>query len=495
MTGSSRDALALLLAAATPACAATTPGDNAFDSGTTPEESESTSTTGPDEETSGGTADPPKLDVAGDEGGSNDACSVPDGDDDAPGSCSAQAPPESFDATIQWTWPGLEDGDYSAVTPLVANLSDDDDNGTIDLCDDPDILVVTYGWETRLNILDGATGAVVYAYEADVDRWVTPAIGDLDADGTPEIVTAKGIVGPPVAYAPDGTLLWEGDADWPRAFGGSIGLADLDNDGSPEIYAGARVYSAQGKLLWAGEDPPMNATASTAADLDDDGDLELVVGHAAYHHDGTPYYVNHSDYRGYPQVGDLDADGRPEVLVTGHHGITVLDAQGNILVDRARPTGQAAAGNTWVRPATIHDFDGDGRAEFALSSGALYSVYRLHDGVVDIHWSADVDDQTGIAAGTAFDFLGDASAEAMYADEHEMFVFDDAGQPLLQIPRASQTLSEYPVVADVDDDGSAEIVVVSNEFAGEETPPVQVIADAEDRWIQARASGISTRIT
>ena len=71
----------------------------------------------------------------------------------------------------------------------------------------------------------------------------------------------------------------------------------------------------------------------------------------------------------------------------------------------------------------------------------------------------------------------------MYADEVSLFVFDDTGTPLLSVPRDSTTFMEYPVVADVDNDGSAEIVVVS------EMPPaptLQVIRDAEDRWIQAR---------
>lgn len=74
----------------------------------------------------------------------------------------------------------------------------------------------------------------------------------------------------------------------------------------------------------------------------------------------------------------------------------------------------------------------------------------------------------------------------MYADENEMFIFDDTGQPILQIPRTSGTLSEYPVVADIDNDGSAEIVVVSNNYGAKPSPTVQVIRDVDDRWIQAR---------
>ena len=58
----------------------------------------------------------------------------------------------------------------------------------------------------------------------------------------------------------------------------------------------------------------------------------------------------------------------------------------------------------------------------------------------------------------------------------------------MQVDRSSGTLIEYPVVADVDNDGAAEVLVVSNEnFDGRQlTPTLQVIRDSEDRWIQAR---------
>ena len=117
-------------------------------------------------------------------------------------------------------------------------------------------------------------------------------------------------------------------------------------------------------------------------------------------------------------------------------------------------------------------------------ASALHRLAREAD--ASIVWSATVSDASGIAAGTAFDFLGDATAEAMYADETNMFIFDDAGEVLLQTPRSSGTLSEYPVVADIDNDGSAEIVVVSNMISSATSPTVQAIRDVEDRWIQAR---------
>jgi hypothetical protein len=71
----------------------------------------------------------------------------------------------------------------------------------------------------------------------------------------------------------------------------------------------------------------------------------------------------------------------------------------------------------------------------------------------------------------------------MYTDEVAMYVFDEEGDVLLQVPRGSGTLSEYPIVVDVDNDGSAEILFVSNSGG---SPTLQVTREVEDRWIQAR---------
>jgi hypothetical protein len=109
-------------------------------------------------------------------------------------------------------------------------------------------------------------------------------------------------------------------------------------------------------------------------------------------------------------------------------------------------------------------------------------VYEADGSIV---WDAPDVDSSGVAGGTAFDFLGDGIAEAMYADEQRLHVFDGNGDTLLQIDRTSVTGTEYPVVADIDNDGSAEILVVSNGF-GANFPTVQAVRDVEDRWIQAR---------
>jgi hypothetical protein len=413
------------------------------------------------------------------------SCEVVD-DMDGVGDCSQTAPPESFEPDVQWSWDGASG---TAVTPLVINFTDDDANGQIDLCDTPDVIVVAGG---RIHVLDGETGTENLEIPSPVHGFVTPAVGDIDGDGRPEVVTAvaTGLFDLAfVAFEDDGTLKWTSDSVWPHDQGGAVGLADFDNDGSPEIYGDGAIVDAAGNTVFVA--PPQTgwllagrSTATVAADLDDDGDLELVLGQAAYHHDGTLVWNDPTIQPGYPQIANLDNDPEPEVLVNNAGGITILEHDGTVKYQDMKPTGDVGLG-AWFRPATVHDFDSDGISELAVSSAASYSVYFRN---LTIMWTAPVQDGSGWAAGTAFDFLGDGGAEAMYADEANLFVFDDMGTPLLTVPRSSKTLIEYPVVADVDNDGSAEIVVVSAPDWDEvqTSPTVQVIRDAEDRWIQAR---------
>jgi hypothetical protein len=422
---------------------------------------------------------------AGDTGPPPPSCKVVD-DMDAVGDCMQKAPPDSFEPDVQWEFMGEGGNTQAMATALVANLNDDNDDSEIDLCDVPDVvagLFATYGnWNGNLYVLDGATGAMHWKSSIAIDTTVTPAIGDIDADGIPEIV-ALGASHQIVAFEHDGSLAWQSNVTWPTVYG-SFSLADVDNDGTPEIVAGNRIHGVDGAVKWTMPvaDPAYSAT--TAHDFDDDGDLEMIMGNSAYHHDGALLWsTNLGD--GYPQVADLDDDGEPEVLLSNANGVSVIEHDGQIEYQDQRPTGDPAGGNVWRRPATIHDFDGDGAPEYALSSQNHYAVYEADASIL---WSADVLDSSGIAAGTAFDFDGDAVAEAMYADEDNLFVFDGMGQSLLMVPRSSGTIVEYPTVADIDNDGSAEIVVVSNvSWKGMQTAPaLQVVRDIEDRWIQAR---------
>ena len=425
------------------------------------------------------------LDVgAGDTDGEYDICEVQD-DIDGGLPCVDIAPPESFDPDVQWTWTGMDGEDQVLVTPLVANLTDDNDDGEIDLCDVPDIVVVAYASDSytadegRIYVIDGETGETHFRIPQWVNATIYPALGDIDGDGLPEIVTAsyvndlfEGQGGRLMAFEHDGTLKWTSDDLYLNWFS-AVTLADLDADGDVEIILRGSVSDHDGNLLWQG--PSLGTAFSTAADLDDDGDLEVVLSRGAYHHDGTLYFEGTDN--GHPHVADVDDDGLPEVVVVGD-GITIFEHDGTLKESEALP---ALADS---RPAAIHDMDGDGEPEIAVGATNSYSVLEFD---MSETWTVAVDDASGYAAGTAFDFLGDGTAEAMYADETTLFIFGPDGEEYLTAPRESWTQFEHPVVADVDNDGSAEIVIVSNRgYDGGATPPVQVIRDAEDRWIPAR---------
>jgi outer membrane protein assembly factor BamB len=437
-------------------------------------------------------------DTAGPDSGGVGSCHVTD-DIDGVGDCDDVAPPDSFDAEVQWAF-SPEDGEiFSMTTPLVANLTDDNGDGSVDLCDTPDVVLVATkrfvqpGEPGHVYVIDGQTGLPHSRLPLDVKSTATPAIADLDDDGVPEIVTATHDTyesggGRLVALRPDGTEKWSSGLFAPQWHGSATAIADVDNDGSPEILYEDMLFDANGQQLLDAGVTQIIAEAPALADLDGDDDMELVFGHVAVHHDGAPYYST-GLIPGFPAVADLDDDPQPEIVVTNETGIHVLEHDGTLKFGDLRPTGVPADGLNWARPVTVHNFDGDPQSEFAMSSRDFYSVYERDGTLV---WSAAVLDESGFAAGTAFDFLGDGQAEAMYADEHAMFVFDGNGQALLSTPRRSHTLHEYPVVADIDNDGSAEILVVSEERepTGPDgtfvIPTIQAIRDREDRWIQAR---------
>ncbi|NVB40546.1 VCBS repeat-containing protein [Pseudenhygromyxa sp. WMMC2535] len=421
-------------------------------------------------------------------GGMPPSCEVPEGELDAVPECEQSAVAGSFEPDLQWAWTG-EDLHVNAITtPLVANLTDDNEDGAVDLCDIPDIVVMTHEGVSnnpeRLWVLDGATGEVHWDLDLGLTFSQTPAIGDVDDDGLPEIVagTASNEL---VIISHDGLVQSQVAIAWLSSYRTSFGLADFDNDGDVEIYLGNALLSHEGEVIFRKSDEPLNYYhASVAADLDADGDLELVVGRSAFHHDGSVYYQHEDIEASHAQVGDLDGDGLPEVLLSGQAGLSLLEHDGSQTFVHQTPGGDLPVSNNWRRPAAIHDFDGDGFAELAVSSADHYNVI---EGDFSLVWQAEVADLTGSAGGTAFDFLGDGSAEAIYGDESSLFIFDDLGQVLLEVPRLSRTTTEYPVVADVDNDGSAELVVVSeSDLDPDGSPTVQVIRDVEDRWVPAR---------
>jgi hypothetical protein len=387
--------------------------------------------------------------------------------------CTIEAMVGTWTPVIEWQNNTLG---VTYTTPAIANLTDDNADGKIDGADIPDVAVLTSGGILHVMSGDGAG-----------EHWVAPqnlgsepssaTIADLDGDGRPEVV----------ASGPNGFFAWHGETGmlmWQNAMGGSPTICggnsvyDVDGDGNPEVVQGNRIFNGQDGTL-RGTGAFGHGTGyggdlinfGVVADLDQDGLQEVIVGNAAYDADGVTVWQNGlSD--GYVAVGDFDDDEFGEVVVAWSPGnVRLQDDDGSVIW-------MVNVGGGTIGPPTIADFDGDGEPEIGVSGTNLYAVL---DGDGSVIWQKVIADGSGFTGSSVFDFEGDGMAEVVYADEQNLWVYDGAtGTVKLQeMTHSSATCSEYPSIADVDNDGHAEIV--SSNDSG-----VTVIGDQNNSWRRAR---------
>ena len=302
-------------------------------------------------------------------------------------------------------------------------------------------------------------------------HFTKPLIADINGDGTPEIVVGYCGKGPqtPASFSCEemvtvfnnqGRILWTarggGSNEFLSPATGTVVVQDLNLDGKPEILFGDDVYDNQGNRLWSG------ATCSTCqprvrdlavANLDDDPFAEIVYldvnGNSliVYEHTGVKKWGPISvapNGAGSLTIGDVDGDGQAEIVVTGNGNIKVVSRDG--ASTRTIPVPFSTIFNS--PNTTIFDLNGDGKPEL-------------------IH----------LAARGPFDnpAVGQFGA---------VMIFDgQTGTHLHSIKSPNHgILTTGPVVADVDGDGSAEIVT-----AGWNAPELLHVFKAKNgQWSKAR---------
>lgn len=443
----------------------------------------------------------PSLDLGDEQALADQSCEVTLLD--APLPCGWGPISTVIEPTIAWSWIGPNGEDSVLVTPLVANLDDDNNDGAIDLCDTPNVLVLAVDLlpgadepipPGHLYVIDGRVGTTVRVFDHPLDATATPVIADLDDDGVPEILAFERIepIEPGqtgerrvIAFESNGELLWASDTFVASEGGGGLGVADLDADGSPEILAPEHVLTADGELLWTPPEPPLTNSVPVAADLDFDGDLEVLFGGSIYASDGEllidlqlPGGAKNS---GMAAIANFDEDEFPEIYIQSNlHRIFEHDGT---------PKAQCNGGNS--HPVAIDDLDGDGQAEILSAHATWFRALTIVGDECETLWSHKLDDPNSNASGTAFDLLADGSAEAIYADLEVVQLFDDQGEVIAVIPRIARSTLANPVVADADNDGAAELVLVSSEPIGGddvrgERASVMLIQNIDDAFAPTR---------
>ena len=376
--------------------------------------------------------------------------------------------------------------------PVVADL---DGDGL------PEVLVNEgYGFGTgTMNVYRGDGSGLVLTLAAAVGYGSPAAVGDVTGDGNPDIVVVNEYANSLMAvgdytlklFNNTGSLVWESDhfvgLDFDYATAPII--SDMDHDGHVEVVAGRVILNSDGStrgigahgrgsygITTFGQMTISEASVPAVADLDLDGVEEVIVGNAMYSPDGDVLVYQPMQQDAMVAVANLDADVEGEAVMVSHDNIRAVDTDGSILWGPISIPGA----NILSTPA-IADLDGDGQVEIVVAGGNTLWTLN-HDGTV--LWQATVQDESGATGASIFDFEGDGNLEVVYIDEIQMVAYEGAtGTIKYQTPNhASPTMFDYPVIADVDADGHAEILVCHNGYSAS----MSVFGDANDSWASTR---------
>ncbi|MBN1248387.1 MAG: VCBS repeat-containing protein [Anaerolineae bacterium] len=346
-----------------------------------------------------------------------------------------------------------------------------------------------------LRAVSGDDGSLIFAnpdYRVNPDA--SAAVADLDQDGIPEIIIARS-GGGMYAFSNTGDLKYSSVPTYTvNNDEQMVAVADLDEDGWPEVIVGRYVLShdlSQLTILGegGGDGSPLS---SVVGDVNLDGRLEVVAGNTVYAGSGGILSMNASiPANALNALGNFDADPYPEIVLVDRHGggtICLVDHQMEIIwgpLPIPRRVSDAKNGG----PPTVADFDGDGWPEIGVAGSSYYTVFDT-DGTV-LWKSVTRDVSSGMTGSSVFDFQGDGRAEVVYGDERYLRVYDGAdGTVLFEVENSSGTLNELPVIADVDADGYAEIVVVANNYSHGVNNGVRVFESAGEAdgngWVSTR---------
>jgi hypothetical protein len=389
------------------------------------------------------------------------------------------------------------ESDSVEMTPIVADLDADgspeivilsfvdlaDDNGGVD-----GILRILRGSdcaEIATNVDPGCVqcfgDAACHGLDDNGDAGVLcpscgVAVADLDGDGFLEIAAlTEGVPGPPdlrrvAIYDHLGQFLRCTEVA-PVMMGAAAPplIVDLAADGVPDIVARDVAFSSQGPLIFAHD--RTGGSTTIAADVDADGHPEIFTGKSAYRDDGTLLWQRDDLPVAWPAIADLDLDCRPELVevVRDAQEVQVLDP----LTGATRCFATLPDGGCPPRidgqggPPTLSDVDGDCIPEIGVAGCVRYSMFRYLAGPPEqlvLMWESPTEDQSSRITGSAmFDLDGDGTSEVLYNDQQHLRIYDAlTGTIEAEVENSSNTLVEYPTVADVDGDGDAEVVVSAN---------------------------------
>jgi len=379
-------------------------------------------------------------------------------------------------AAIQW-WYDVKDASFGQSA-----AADLDRDGKLE------IVFGCYRNDSSVYVLNAEDGSLLWKYNthpagAEGCNDVAPVIYDVDGDDSLEVVVPSSCN--PTTFCFNGKT---GAVKWQTPTRGSDSpptIADLDNDGKPEILHGEFggyvicLNAEDGSVAW---EIPVDVnswiqTAPTIVDADGDGQLDFIVGtwnnvnpgdNKVYAFRGDTHTLLWSSpigdfmYHG-SAVADLDHDAKPEIVLGAYNDtLYCLNAEDGSFLWKYRQ-GQ---GYYMGAPASIADLDKDGWCEVVFV--AWYVVGALsHDG--QLLWQYDI-------PGYGQAFRGVALADISGNDSLDVIFGTDAGKVIALNGHDGSHLwtkdlrahygdslfafDNAPLVADFNNDDSLDVFIV-----------------------------------
>ena len=383
---------------------------------------------------------------------------------------------------------------HGGMPPAVADV---DGDGNVEL----------FVQEAKINETDGARRILAYHWNAKLNKytrwWESKAndekvavtrklmqnplsIHDINDDGVPEVILFTGEVlnaqtGVMVNRKIDGAILRPSMGAFPT-------VGDFDGDGKIEISqvvldeatgtSNANVYEWDSEkngwvLDWSWGGRTRNAQAigdfGTPGPTPGEFNWGVLDGKAEIVSASGKVTTETTGNKGKTAMGYMYIYAMYEKADGTKVGQKVFEYGGYRLKDGVLQSGEGLYGGG---APTVGDFDGDGLPEVAVAYGDRYVVFdprckKGDPGCEDrgVLWTQQSQDVSSYVTGSSlFDFDGDGATEVVYADECYTRVYDGkTGEVHFSSRTNSRTWVEMPVIVDVDNDESAEIIVGSNQ--------------------------------
>ncbi|HRY99097.1 MAG TPA: FG-GAP-like repeat-containing protein, partial [Bacteroidales bacterium] len=261
---------------------------------------------------------------------------------------------------------------------------------------------------------------------------------------------------------------------------GNAALADVDNDGYPEVVFScyrndSSVYmlnAEDGSLLWKYNTGGCNDVAPLIIDTDGNGDLEVILPSSCvaktFCLDADSGYVQwEAPTRGSdspPTAGDVDNDGKLEILHGEFGGYVIcLNAEsGSQLWELPLDL------NSWIQTApALLDVDQNGQLDFVVANwsfGSNHRVWAVRADNAQILWTDTLPDDY-IYHGAAFaDLDHDSKAELTIGSyDGKVYCYNAEDGSLAwdyNFPSGSNYIGAPTSIGDLDRDGWPEVVFI-----------------------------------